>query len=381
MSNKFNSIIEEFLKSTTLTPPVFKGDRTAPSNDYIKPIKPDKSILPDRFEKVSMENLPDVITTFKDGVSLTVQVKDKKPHGFGEIIYPNGNKFYGEFVNGKKEGKAIWISEKSGFTYEGQYKDNLKHGIGTIYYDDGTIIHGNFVSDKLNGHCTYFYKSGSVYDGWLEDNTKINGSYFWSDNDVYKGIFTDDDSERKGVFFFKNGNIYDGEMQGGYEVIGNGTYFYTDGIIEKGNFNFSNLVSGVRYLTNGDILEINDKKTTIFYANGNVYRGTVKNNLAHGKGTLYYSNGNTYYGDFKNGNADGEGILIIKSGSAYKGEFKDNQFYGAGTFCLDASQTIVGEFDSGKIHGKIAYYIDDELSYTADCYYGSVVQKYPAEEN
>ena len=69
---------------------------------------------------------------------------------YGSFIYPIINrynnkiiyfkdKYEGEFVNGKFEGKGKYIYEDNGEYYIGEWKNNLQHGRGIMYYKNGDI--------------------------------------------------------------------------------------------------------------------------------------------------------------------------------------------------------------------------------------------------
>ena len=52
-----------------------------------------------------------------------------KDNSIGAYYYPNGDKYVGEYQNGKKNGKGICYFA-SGDTYEGDWKDNKMDGNG-----------------------------------------------------------------------------------------------------------------------------------------------------------------------------------------------------------------------------------------------------------
>lgn len=55
-------------------------------------------------------------------------------HGLAEITHRNGDKFVGNFKNGKKFGK------------------------GTVYYSNGSILEGEYHEDRLVGKAVMVYK-------------------------------------------------------------------------------------------------------------------------------------------------------------------------------------------------------------------------------
>ena len=125
--------------------------------------------------------------------------------------YHNG-KYEGDYLNGKREGKGIYIYN-SGDVYEGEYKNDLKDGFGIYKYSNGDIYEGN-------------YKEG-YYDG--------KGKYKYADGDVYDGEFKDNCIYGKGTFKKKNGEIYIGEFNLGL-INGFGKYVNTLGEQYVGEF-------------------------------------------------------------------------------------------------------------------------------------------------
>ena len=61
-----------------------------------------------------------------------------KPHGVGILVYPDGNKYVGEFMNGLFHGQGIYTIASNGYSYIGEYR------IGSLWNEtikkkDGTI--------------------------------------------------------------------------------------------------------------------------------------------------------------------------------------------------------------------------------------------------
>ena len=57
-------------------------------------------------------------------------------HGKGIFMYPNNNRYDGEFVENKKEGYGV-LQYANGERYEGQWKENFANGQGSLTYVDG----------------------------------------------------------------------------------------------------------------------------------------------------------------------------------------------------------------------------------------------------
>ena len=61
-----------------------------------------------------------------------------KPHGVGTIVYPDGNKYVGEWMSGLFHGQGIFTIASNGYSYDGEYRiGSLWKGV--MKEKDGTI--------------------------------------------------------------------------------------------------------------------------------------------------------------------------------------------------------------------------------------------------
>ena len=63
--------------------------------------------------------------------------------------YDNGNKYEGEWENGKKHGEGIYRYTYQGGVYEGEFADNKKHGMGTMKEASGGAYKQSYNYDEL----------------------------------------------------------------------------------------------------------------------------------------------------------------------------------------------------------------------------------------
>jgi len=61
-----------------------------------------------------------------------------RPHGVGTLVYPDGNKYVGEFMNGLFHGQGIYTIASDGYSYVGEYRIGSLWN-GTMKEKDGTI--------------------------------------------------------------------------------------------------------------------------------------------------------------------------------------------------------------------------------------------------
>ena len=61
-----------------------------------------------------------------------------RPHGVGTLVYPDGNKYVGEFMNGLYHGQGKYTISSNGYSYVGEYRIGSLWS-GTMNEKDGTI--------------------------------------------------------------------------------------------------------------------------------------------------------------------------------------------------------------------------------------------------
>ena len=88
----------------------------------------------------------------EDGHSTLIQVKKYKDAIYiGQVQEKNG-KFF-------RHGKGIMIYQ-NGRKYEGEWLDDLRNGRGFEKYANGNLYTGSFKDGKANGHGNYKWENG-----------------------------------------------------------------------------------------------------------------------------------------------------------------------------------------------------------------------------
>ena len=203
----------------------------------------------------------------------TACIQGNCANGQGTYTHANGDKYVGEFKDGKYNGQGTYTfgsgSKYAGDKYVGEYKDNKKNGQGTYTHANGNKYVGEFKDGKRNGQGTYTFGSGSKYAG-----------------DKYVGEFKDDKYNGQGTYTFANGNKYVGE--------------YKDG----------------KYNGQG----------TFTFASGEKYVGEYKDDKRNGQGTNTFANGTKYVGEFKDDKYNGQGTKFHSDGRIESGLWERNIF-------------------------------------------------------
>ncbi|MCP4443689.1 MAG: peptidase C14 [Aureispira sp.] len=92
-------------------------------------------------------------------------------NGKGRYIFPNLDKYIGEFKGAALNGRGAYYF-KNGDIYKGQFKDNKREGYGTFTWKNGDIYIGEYLNNQRHGEGTYIYVDGTEQKGvW------VNGAF------------------------------------------------------------------------------------------------------------------------------------------------------------------------------------------------------------
>ena len=116
---------------------------------------------------------------------------------FGTYTLANGDKYVGEFKDGKKHGQGTFTvgnlgsqGKYAGDKYVGGHKNDKKHGQGTYTHANGDKYVGEYKDGKKHGQGTYTYASGSKYVGKWENGLPNGlGIHTYADGRVEEGMY------------------------------------------------------------------------------------------------------------------------------------------------------------------------------------------------
>lgn len=256
----------------------------------------------------------DGIYMYPSGAKYVGQFKDGEIHGVGSCYYSDGSTYRGEWSHRYPEGNGI-KTLADGRSWEGTWKMGLPIGadgevIETLFPDPEPIIQ----SGCLEGNCEdgkgmYAYPDGSKYEGEFE-NSKPNGEgvLTYPNEDFYFGYFKDGLKDGKGTFHYADNTKTTGEWRRG-EYIGNS-------LIEDGKVG----------CVEGDCK--NGNGTYIYKDGAAKFIGTFSNGMPDGDGTIFYANGESYKGEWALGSFNGEGTLYLPDGTQVIGYWKEGSYMG-----------------------------------------------------
>lgn len=128
-----------------------------PSYSFDAPTKPDELVEWD-LKTVIIDMLNDSDNKYTGSGELIFDDGSKyigkydalgRPDGYGLMVYPNGDRYEGDFKAGKYYGQGIL--QRNRISYEGGFKDGLYHGFGRINRKYGEYTEGNFDNGKKDG--------------------------------------------------------------------------------------------------------------------------------------------------------------------------------------------------------------------------------------
>jgi len=170
-----------------------------------------------------------------------------KRAGRAKVTYLNGCTFEGTFDAEKMkqgEGVFVWMGpgEEEESTvekarYEGRYRDGMRNGFGKMVYPGGDIYEGEWVDGKMQGEGSYTYKkTGDIYSGSWKANKKHGyGRYeFGADKSMLVGAW-ESGQLVNGSWELKNFANYEGGFKLG-RPLGAGKFVFNNGYTQEGTF-------------------------------------------------------------------------------------------------------------------------------------------------
>jgi hypothetical protein len=63
-------------------------------------------------------------------------------NGSGKMVYANKDEYYGNWLNGKRDGVGKYTYTDDGRVYDGEWKHDKQHGKGVLTWPNGAIYDG-----------------------------------------------------------------------------------------------------------------------------------------------------------------------------------------------------------------------------------------------
>jgi len=91
---------------------------------------------------------------------------------FAEVTFESGNKYAGEFKDGKLHGQGT-LTTVHEYKYVGEWKNGKKHGLGTETSEGGDKFIGEWKNDKKHGKGKFIDAIGIVVNGRFEEDILV----------------------------------------------------------------------------------------------------------------------------------------------------------------------------------------------------------------
>lgn len=227
--------------------------------------------------------------------------------GYVENLKGSGGDVYSGYVyaNGVQwirdgQGKTIW---PDGQKYEGEWKDDKYHGQGTAISASANKYEGEFKYGNREGQGTLTLANGKTLSGEFRNNK------------LYNGVVSIREDTKFSKTTWKAGSTQ--QIENGVSTQSDGTQVWADGTAFTGTWDFKSGRSG----------------GTISWPDGRIYKGSWRivrgePDLPEGKGEMTWPDGRKYVGEFKDGKMHGSGKMTYTDGKTEDGMWQEDKFVG-----------------------------------------------------
>ena len=285
-------------------------------------------------------------------------------HGQGRIEWANGDRFNGQWVQGRREGPGQFDSAE-GHSFLGTLWYGRYHGYGTAtytvtipaqvpaaltpagaaqatpYVSDPTLP-GTSVTLTYTGEYTYGYKTGTgrltlIAVDRLTRHLLVEFDYIGDmQGDAFhgSGVLSVYRSAVAGSASRALVSRYDGEWLGGKRQ-GTGQQWFTDGRIYAGEWlkDHPHGSGRMQYpLQHDHTAEL--ERDALPLVEVVEYSGAWAMGVRRGSGVIAYSNGDSYTGEIADNHRHGSGALTLSNGDTAKGVWKDDKRDGKLTYAF-----------------------------------------------
>ena len=135
---------------------------------------------------------------YKDNSYYTGEWKNGNMNGYGKYVFnKHGDECEGEYLNNQINGYGICRTLHG--TYSGEFKNDIHHGMGSFIFPNGNKFVGNYVDNLPNGMGFMNFINGDEILGYLPGTKYIGdfvngypqgyGSMIYTDGKVKNGLW------------------------------------------------------------------------------------------------------------------------------------------------------------------------------------------------
>lgn len=110
-------------------------------------------------------------------------------YGVGQMIYPDGSRYEGDWKNDLKQGFGAYYYP-NGDIYEGAWFKGKRHGLGTYFYaETQTKFMGTWVEGVIAGPGQIIYPRQRYHGSWTRGVSKGPGCFVFETNCMQHGFY------------------------------------------------------------------------------------------------------------------------------------------------------------------------------------------------
>jgi len=260
---------------------------------------------------------------------------DGKQTGRGVAIFHDGGRYEGDFIDGKRSGRGVMISRDA--RYDGQVVEGWPDGLGVLAMADGSRLEGVWRDRKFSGRrVVQISANGDRYEEALQDGQPTGwGVKIWANGDRYEGKLIDGKQTGRGVYTWANGSRLEGEWLDG-KLTGPGVESWPN---------------GDRY--QGDLIDGKQTGRGVYTLAGGIrLEGEWLDGKLIGSGVESWPNGDRYQGDLIDGKQTGRGVYTWASGARIEGEWLDGKFIDPQAKDYNSAESLCAAYDGQAIAVK-----------------------------
>eukprot|EP00526_Cylindrotheca_closterium_P000096 CAMPEP_0113624438 /NCGR_PEP_ID=MMETSP0017_2-20120614/12593_1 /TAXON_ID=2856 /ORGANISM="Cylindrotheca closterium" /LENGTH=862 /DNA_ID=CAMNT_0000534459 /DNA_START=96 /DNA_END=2681 /DNA_ORIENTATION=+ /assembly_acc=CAM_ASM_000147 len=346
------------------------------------------------YKGIMQDNLPEGVGTMKyqHHPELMMEyegfwIKGMK-HGFGRVLYMNGDSYQGDFAQNQKQGQGEW-KLSDGRQFKGTFLKDLPHTQPDkpeekirVVYPQNDMFHGQYSNGNRSGRGRFTWVDGGYYDGFWADGLYQGKGELGTAHTKYTGEFQKGKYEGQGrlMNLLTDQVIYEGVWKGGVPAddsvkIENDKKLLhipqppLDSDVSQSrqqgrtaapvNSNFggssNNKGPSTELLSKSACKAVVDLSVVDGQDNPGRYTGIlhVASKKPHGVGRMVYDDGNRVHeGFWEFGHRQGHGrCLFVHIGDFHEGNYEQNLRQGQGTYYWKDGRQFVGQYHGDERHG------------------------------
>jgi len=99
--------------------------------------------------------------------------KNHAPSGYGEMVWPTGSSYKGQWNGWNRHGHGTLVYGNTGLKFVGEFRSGKKHGNGVATSVGGSKFVGDYVNDRAEGPGIFTLKNGEQCEGIFHNGEMV----------------------------------------------------------------------------------------------------------------------------------------------------------------------------------------------------------------